>query len=163
MHASVGSAILIDGCSFAECHANNVRLLSNTTPQEPSPQSEAMQIPLLSDYSTRVHTLKHRSKGALMRSEGLPPPVLCGECFRSCLLDGSDLWQGTLEPSPPTRGAVSIRCLCWRAGRCGGCLWRQSRLRRLLIRGVPRRQQCAPSLSHNTTSTHTVERGYANP
>ena len=110
-----------DGCSFTECHADNVRLHSRTTPQAPTPQREATQIPLLSDYSTLVHALKLRSKGALIRSKGLPPPVLCGECFRSCLLDGSDLWQGTLEPSPPTRGAVLSRCLYWRAGRCGFC------------------------------------------
>ena len=123
MQANCDSSAAFNSCSFTECHADDdVRLHSHTTPQAPTPQREAMQIPLLRDYCTRLHTLKLRSKGALMRSKGSPPPMLCGECFRSCLLDGSDLWQGTLEPSPPTRGAVLSRCLYWRAGRCGNCL-----------------------------------------
>ena len=66
-----------DGCSFSECHADNdVRLHSHTTPQAPAWQREAMQIPLLRDYGARMHTLNLRSKGALMRSEGSPLPVL---------------------------------------------------------------------------------------
>ena len=82
MYVSGGSAAF-NSCSFTECHADNdVRLHSHTTPQAPTPQREATQIPLLSDYSTRVHTLKLRSKGAQIRSEELPQLALCGECLQ---------------------------------------------------------------------------------
>ena len=68
MYVSSGSAAFND-CSFAECHAIDVRLHSHTTPQAPTPQREATQIPLLRDYGASAHVQQlHHGEGLIARS-----------------------------------------------------------------------------------------------